>query len=151
VTDELPPEMRGMGCEVVALDVTRTFWEKATILHSTHHRPVAKPMPPRYSRHYADMAALVRSSCAEDALLNSALRQRVVDWKSRFFASASARYDLAAPGTFRLLPPEKRMHELENDYRAMREMFLDEPPPLSAIMDELREVEARINSRVTSR
>jgi hypothetical protein len=41
--------------------------------------------------------------------------------------------------------------ELENDYRAMREMFLDEPPPLSVIMEELREVEARINSGVTSR
>ena len=25
---------------VVALEITRTFWEKATILHAEHHRPL---------------------------------------------------------------------------------------------------------------
>ncbi len=146
LADELPGEMRGMGCEVVALDVMRTFWEKATILHSEHHREAGTSMPPRYSRHYADTAALIHSGFAEEARRNPDLRQRVVDWKSQFFARRWARYDLAVPGSFRLLPRGERMEELEKDYQAMREMFLGEPLSFSAIMDTLRDFEARINS-----
>jgi hypothetical protein len=30
-------------CEVVALELQRTFWEKATILHAEYHRPPDAP------------------------------------------------------------------------------------------------------------
>ena len=73
------------------------------------------------------------------------LRQRVTDWKSRFFAANWARYDLAKPGTFRLVPPESRLAELERDYRAMRDMFLIEPPPFESLLESLRGLETRIN------
>jgi len=33
---------------VVALDVARTFWEKATILHAEHHRPAPAPASPTH-------------------------------------------------------------------------------------------------------
>ncbi|HLA11818.1 MAG TPA: hypothetical protein VJ023_14625 [Pyrinomonadaceae bacterium] len=52
--------------------------------------------------------------------LTEELRQRVADWKSRFFAANWARYDLAKPRTLRPAPPEFRMDELGRDYRAMR-------------------------------
>jgi hypothetical protein len=39
------------NCEVVALELLRTFWEKATILHSEYHRPVDSPTPDRYAAH----------------------------------------------------------------------------------------------------
>jgi hypothetical protein len=55
-------------CNVVALDVHRTFWERATILHSEHHRPAEKPMPDRFSRHYADTVALAQDRVASTAL-----------------------------------------------------------------------------------
>ena len=51
-------------CQVVALDVQRTFWEKATILHSEYHRPLDKPTPDRFSRHYADTVALANHRAA---------------------------------------------------------------------------------------
>ena len=47
--------LAGMACDVVALDVGRAFWGKATILHAEHHRDAASPMPGNYSRHYADV------------------------------------------------------------------------------------------------
>ena len=40
--------------DVVALELERTFWEKATILHAEFHRPEAKPAPLRIARHYAE-------------------------------------------------------------------------------------------------
>ena len=60
VADVLPVAFPDWRCEVVALEVERSFWEKATILHTEYHRPAEKPTPDRFSRHYADTAALAR-------------------------------------------------------------------------------------------
>jgi len=145
VADSLNAEMRDMGCQVVALEIERTFWEKATILHSEHHRDPGSAMPVRYSRHYSDLASLYHSGLAGKALEDSLIRQRVVDWKSRFFPRTWARYDLAQPGTFRLLPPPGRIPELKGDYEEMREMFIGDPLSFSTIMDILTDLEKRIN------
>jgi hypothetical protein len=145
LTDEFPAQLEDFRCEVVALELERTFWEKATILHAEHHRDPEKRIPDRLSRHYSDMAALARHAIADRALADKDLRQRVADWKSRFFAASWARYDLAKPGTFRLVPPEFRLAELERDYRAMQDMFLLEPPQFQDVVESVRGLENRIN------
>jgi hypothetical protein len=141
----LPAPLAEMGCDVVALEPERTFWEKATILHAEYHRDPATPMPGRYSRHYADLAAMANRPEVEIALANYGLRERVVSWKSQFFARSWARYDLAKPGTFRLLPRDERAMELARDYQEMFDMFLDAPPSFKNILDTLRFLENRIN------
>ena len=73
------------------------------------------------------------------------LRERVVAWKGRFFASAWARYELARPGSFRLLPAVSRVRDLARDYEAMREMYLAEPPEFDHVLDTLRDLELRVN------
>ena len=120
--------------------------EKATILHAEYHRDAAKPIRDRFSRHYSDTAAMAPRAEIRTALLNNELRQHVADWKSRFFPSSWARYDLARPGTFRLVPPESRRAELERDYLAMRPMFLNEPPPFASVLRTLTDLESKINS-----
>lgn len=142
----LPESMQDMGCQVIALDVSRAFWEKATILHAEHHRDLDTPMPPRYSRHYADLAELAQSTHALAAVQDGPLRERVVIWKEQFFPRTWARYDLARPGTFRLLPPGKRLAELERDFLEMREMFTGIPPTWSTILHTLRKLEEQINA-----
>ena len=97
------------SCDVVALEIERTFWEKATILHAECHRPDDKPTPDRFSRHYADTVALAQHPDGQRAIHSDEMRTRVVEWKSRFFGSAWARYDLAIPGSFRLVPSDKRV------------------------------------------
>jgi hypothetical protein len=132
-------------CEVIALDVQRTFWEKSTILHIEYHRPAEKPMPDRFSRHYADTAALAIHPVASRAIDQHELRERVINWKRRFFGSAWARYDLAKPGEFKLAPSAKREAALRRDYTAMREMYLSEPSSFDRILAILRDLEERIN------
>jgi hypothetical protein len=39
LADVLPDAFPEWRCEVVALEVERSFWEKATILHTEYHRP----------------------------------------------------------------------------------------------------------------
>jgi hypothetical protein len=145
IADALPDAFADWHCDVVALDLYRTFWEKATILHAEHHRPVDKTTPDRFARHYADTAALVLHADASTAIGKSELRDRVVRWKSRFFGSAWARYDLAVPPTFRLVPPPEREAMLRRDYQAMREMYLSEPASFEKILAILADAEGRIN------
>ncbi len=146
----LPAPMSEMGTEVVALEVKRAFWEKATILHAEFHRDPAMPMPGRYSRHHADVAAMAGWPELDRMLADGELRERVVNWKAQFFVRGWARYDLAKPGTFRLVPPEERIAELARDYQEMQDMFLDAPPPFEEILKKLRSLEERINERDAS-
>ena len=145
VAAEFPKQLEDFHCKLVALELERTFWEKATILHAEFHRDRAKPIRDRFSRHYSDMAALARHAITPRALARDDLRQRVANWKSLFFAASWARYDLATPGTFRLVPPEFRLAELKKDYQAMQDMFLVTPPPFENILQTVRDLENDIN------
>jgi hypothetical protein len=145
VADVIPAAFPDWQCEVVALELERTFWEKATILHTEYHRPAEKPTPDRFSRHYADTAALARNPAANKAIDQHDLRNRVVDWKSQFFGSSWANYDEAKPGSFRLVPPPERRPGLRRDYQAMRDMYLTEPARFDDILATLAELEQRIN------
>jgi hypothetical protein len=145
IADVLPEAFADWHCHVVALDLHRAFWEKATILHVEHHRPPDKPTPDRFARHYADTAALALHAEASGAVTRSELRERVVHWKSHFFGSAWARYDLALPPTFKLVPPPERAAVLRRDYQAMRDMYLSEPQPFGQILATLNDVERQVN------
>lgn len=145
VADVLPDAFPDWRCEVVALEVERSFWEKATILHTEYHRPAEKPTPDRFSRHYADTAALARHPTASKAIDQHDLRNRVVEWKSQFFGSSWANYDRAKPGTFRFVPPAERQAALRRDYQTMRDMYLSEPASFDDILATLADLENRIN------
>jgi hypothetical protein len=145
VAEVLPDAFPDWRCEVVALDVERSFWEKATILHTEYHRPAEKPTPDRFSRHYADTAALAKHPTASKAIDQHDLRSRVVEWKSQFFGSSWANYGQAKPGTFRLVPPAERQPTLRRDYQVMRDMYLTEPASFDDILATLADLENRIN------
>jgi hypothetical protein len=132
--------------KVVTLEVERTFWEKATILHAEHHRPADQPIRERFARHYADVAALWEHPSRAAALARLDLLERVVKHKSRFFASSWANYETAKPGSLKLLPPTHREADLEQDYDRMQTMFLAKPPSFSAVLRVLGEAERKINN-----
>ncbi len=147
VAEVFPAGVPDADGSVRVLSIERTFWEKATILHAEAHRRKQKPTPARYSRHYADLAALADHESARRALERGDLRARVVAHKQVFFSDKFAHYETAVPGTFRLVPDDYRMPDLERDYRDMREMFFEAPPPWSQVVERLRQLEAEINRR----
>ena len=59
VAEALPDAMEQVEVIVKAMSARRTFWEKATILHQMAHLPDHRQFPDRYSRHYADLSAMV--------------------------------------------------------------------------------------------
>lgn len=145
IAEVFPAAFLDWKCEVIALEIERTFWEKATILHAEYHRPLDKPMRDRFSRHYADTAALANHPEAIKAIDRHDLRDRVVSWKNLFFRDSWANYTEAKPGTFRLIPKAERLSELRCDYRLMRDMYLIEPINFDDILSILSELEHRIN------
>jgi hypothetical protein len=130
---------------VHTLDPRRTFWEKATLLHEIAHRDESLPFPPRHSRHYYDLSSLARSEIADAAIANIPLLLAVAKFKNVFFASARARYDLAKPGTLRLIFPSFRRSDVASDYAQMRPMLFGAIPPFDEICDRIAELEMRIN------
>lgn len=145
LADILPDAFRDWRAEVIVLELERTFWEKATILHAEHHRPAERPTPDRFSRHYADTASLAQTPAGAAAIEQREVMEKVVAWKSQFFGSAWARYDLAKPGTFRLTPAPDRIATLSRDYEVMRSMYLSPPDSFETILNSLQKLEDQIN------
>jgi hypothetical protein len=66
--------------------------------------------------------------------------------KEKFYPSGWAGYDLAQPGSLRLVPPENRLNALEEDYKKMGVMILDKQPPFGWVLERLNALERDINS-----
>lgn len=145
VAELAPGAFADFGAEVVALELERTFWEKATILHAEFHRPSDRQMRDRHARHYADFASLWRHTLAQAARSRLDLLERVRLHKSRYFSSNWANYATAVPGSLRLVPPAARVEALRGDYEAMQQMFLGDHMPFETMLAILQEAEVTLN------
>jgi len=141
--EDFPNVFKEAGCKVRVLAAERTFWEKATVLHMWHHAPADKKFRDRQSRHYYDVVRLYEHELGKVAIKDIELLLKVARYKEVFFPAA--RYADAKPGTLRILPPDARLPELEQDYRKMQEMIFGEAPAFEQLLNVLREIEAKIN------
>jgi hypothetical protein len=143
--EHFPDVFHEPACSITTVVARRTFWEKATILHAEYHRPLDKPMPSRYSRHYADVAMMAQASVKDEALADLNLLRKVVLHKDRFYHCAWAKYMEAKPGRFHLLPRNERLPDLRRDHDAMQAMFFGAPPTFDDIIHRLADLEREIN------
>jgi hypothetical protein len=144
--EALPSAFRQPTCRVRAIKAERTFWEKITILHHEAHRPVDSPQPAGYSRHYYDVCRMAPTRVKTDALADLDLLRAVVAFKDKFYHRGWARYDLAKPGTIKLVPPEHVMKAVATDYEGMRLMIFGERLDFRDIVEQLRALESEINA-----
>lgn len=131
--------------KIRVLNVERTFWEKATILHQYVHLPAAKRIPPRISRHFYDFFRLLNSPIKKKALEELTLLERVAHHKSIYFASGWANYATARKGTLKLIPPAHILKELQKDYEQMESMLFREIPSWELILKTIEQFEEEFN------
>ena len=143
--DVFPDVFEQRACAVKVIKAERTFWEKATILHHEAHRPEENPQPPRYSRHYYDLVKMAQSPVKAQALADSGLLASVVEFKQRFYPRGWAKYDLAKPGTLKLVPEEHVLASVRSDYRAMENMIFGKMPDVDEMISVLQELQEEIN------
>lgn len=145
--EQFPQVFARRECAVRVIKAERTFWEKATILHHEAYRPEGNPQPSRYSRHYYDLARMAAAPVKDAALVNLELLAEVVAFKQRFYPRGWARYDLAVPGSLRLVPDGAVLAAVEADYRAMTNMIFGTVPAFGEILGSLRVLEEEISAR----
>ena len=134
--------------EIMTVLPERTFWEKVTILHREANRPEGKPFPSRYSRHYYDLYRMMNSPVKDAALNNIELLQKVVEFKEKFYRCPWAKYEDAKIGTMKLMPPERNMQILIDDYKHMQNMIFGDKPEFNKILIGLQKLENEINQNL---
>lgn len=133
---------------VTALTAERTFWEKATILHSIAHQPKERGLQERMSRHYHDLLILAQNAeLLKNALNDAALLAKVVAHKQEYFKEQWNWYDSAERGTLKILPPPHLIKTAEKDYDKMKVMLFDqEPMSFAELLEGLKALERQINA-----
>lgn len=100
------------------------------------------------ARHYYDLSQLADHEIGNRALREISMLETVAADKARLFRSKWARYDLAKPGSLRLVPSATRSEDLETDLSRMIEtaMFSSQVPTWAQIVERLAKLEDAINS-----
>lgn len=142
--EHYPHVFKVPGTNILTVAPERTFWEKITILHREAFRTNGN-FPDRYSRHYYDLFCMDSTDVKVKAFSNMELLNRVATFKSRFYPINAARYDLARPGTIKLIPPDDCMFKLESDYLLMQNMIYGKKPDFDDLMSCIYRLENEIN------
>jgi hypothetical protein len=134
---------------VQVLAPSRTFWEKATLVHVACNRADPKLDSDRQSRHWHDLAVMADHKIGEASLADRALLKDVVEHKSIFFRASYANYDACLAGGLRLIPRTPFLQALAADYKKMITdgMFDSEPPTFDSIISRLEKLEKQINGK----
>jgi len=138
------------SANVAVLSPTRTFGEKATLVHVECHRPNLRVSAERLSRHWYDLARLAHHEIGTKALADKTLLEDVLRIKGAFFRSSYSHYDKCLSGSFKLIPPEPLLAALHEDYQAMlnAQMFYGHTLAFDQIVERLTTLEQRINETV---
>lgn len=100
-------------------------------------------MPP--SINYYDLWCMTQSPVKNSAYKDLELLRQVVAFKDRFYPAGSAHYEMAKPGSMRLMPPEDCLSVLKADYEHMKNMIFGEQPEFDEILARIENTEKEIN------
>jgi hypothetical protein len=144
--ERFPAAFRQPTAAVRALSPERTFWEKVTILHALAHQDAARAKRAKPARHSYDVCRLWQRGIGQTAVGDHELLADVVRHKATFFRDPKARYELAVPGSLRLVPAAEIAAALRPDYESMaEEMIFGVAPSFDKVMAVLAEIEAAVN------
>jgi Nucleotidyl transferase AbiEii toxin, Type IV TA system len=134
---------------VQVLSPSRTFWEKATLIHVACNRSDPKLDADRQSRHWHDLAVLSDQKIGKASVADHKLLEDVVKHKNVFFRAAYTNYEACLSGGLRLIPETPLLQTLTADYENMITdgMFDGEPPTFDWIIARLGKLAKEINAQ----
>lgn len=151
VAEDLPDLNLAVG-NVTTVKPERTFWDKIIILHGLRQwydrRKELRHEGQRVSRHYYDVYRLLQAEGVQAWQGDHGLATDCATHARLFFGSPDLGLEMAAPGTFTLVP-DVAMHEaLVKDYTAMSGMIFGEIPALDTVLASIAAVQETINAAV---
>jgi len=142
-------ELQFPEATVPVLVPSRTFWEKATLIHVACNRSDPKLDADRQSRHWHDLAVLADHAIGKTAIPDRQMLEDVVKHKNIFFRASYSNYEACLSGGLHLIPGAPLLKALRADYEKMiaGRMFEGEPPFFDWIISRLEKLEKQINTK----
>lgn len=131
---------------IKTLDPERTFWEKITYIHSLNNGGSDK-IRAGLSRHLYDIYQLQKNGYGK----NIDLLLEVTKHKINFFRSGWANYDKILAGEINLKIENKIKDLFYKDFNDMSEMFWNLTCSFEEIIEEFKNLEVNINSKLAER
>ena len=135
----------------LVMSVARTFWKKATAAHVFSAQ--GRIRGERYSRHWHDLAAIMRSAHFDAAVSDREVAKAVAEHKSHFFSEKKAGgevidYTAAVKGELQIVPEGLAREALSVDYAQMLEdeVMVGSAMGFDELMQACSELCARANA-----
>jgi hypothetical protein len=122
----------------------RTFLEKVCLLHEEFSKKSEQMRVERMSRHLYDLARMIDTPIAENALKNKDLFQSIVAHRRMFIAMKDFDYDTLSPKTIKIIPPESVIAKWEDDYNKMQTMIYGSYLSFNNIIGKITQLNERI-------
>lgn len=135
---------------VPVLSAERTFWEKATLIHSECNRGKVKASGvARMSRHWYDLAQLGAGEVGPVAIGDKELLADVVLQKNVLYYSGYSNYEACLNGNLSLVPQGDLAAALEEDFERMKGdgMFWQSTGSFEEVVGLLAGIESEINDK----
>lgn len=91
---------------------------------------------------------MANSPVKDAAFGNIELLEKVVLFKEKFYRCSWAKYENAKIGTMKLMPPERNLQVLKDDYDHMQNMIFGEKIPFDTILDGIEKLEKEMNANL---
>ena len=89
---------------------------------------------------------MANSPVKTEAFADLGLLDKVVCFKDKFYRCSWAKYGEAKPGTMKLMPSEKNIKVLREDYEHMKNMIYGKKPDFDVILEAVKQLESEINA-----
>ena len=131
--------------EINSVVPERTFLEKVCLLHEEFSKPSERVRVERMSRHIYDLAKMIDTPIAGNALKNKELYQSIITHRRMFIAMKDFDYDTLNPSMINIIPPESVIELWREDYEKMqRTMIFRESLTFNEVIDKIIELNKRI-------
>jgi len=131
--------------EVNSVVPERTFLEKICLLHEEFSKTNEQMRVERMSRHIYDLAKMIDSSIADNALKDKDLFKSIVAHRRMFIAKKDFDYNTLNPKTINIIPPESIIELWKEDYEKMqRTMIFRESLTFSEVIDKITKLNKKI-------
>jgi len=151
VKEVLGSDVSEHSVEVRVLDIEKTFWEKAIILHQYSHWPENKADSKKFyrkARHYYDFFCLLNHKAKEQALSKDNLLEEAAAHNDLYYRYTWANHETPRRGTLSLIPPANILQLLQNDYHEMDGMFFNKEtiPKWEEIIETIQSFQEEFNN-----
>lgn len=147
ISQSLPKlTFRDDAVEVNAVKPQRTFLEKLFLLHEEFSKPSSEIRIERMSRHLYDVYRIMQTKIAEEALVDDALYDSVIEHRRKFIGLKGFDYDTLRKGSLKIIPEDEIRAKWATDYKnTVANMIMGEAPSFDKIMEALEILNRSIN------